>query len=480
MIMIASPPKNEKPGLRETEASRLFALAVERHRHGNLEDAVRGYVRALALDPKAADVYNNLGVALRAQGKGEAAVACYKRSLALRPGDAGAYSNMGNALCELGRLAEAEESLLKALELTPDLPGLHYNLGLVLRNKGQSEDSLACFDRALELNPNFVDCRWDRALGLLRRGDYGRGFNEYEWRMKLLESPIRRFPQPLWDGGALGGGAILLHQEQGYGDMIQFSRYAALVKKRGGPDCTVLLECEPALVRLLSSAQGVDKAVIAGSDLPAFDAYAPLLSLPKILAPDLNYIPNNTPYLHAPELHNMHLPMPLESGLKVGFAWAGKPSHKNDAKRSVDFERFLDLMGAPEISFFSLQKGAAAEGLTGKGCAALCADIGGRCQDFADTACALEQLDLVVTVDTALAHLAGALGIPVWVLLPYVADWRWLEGRDDSPWYPSARLFRQGRPGDWDGVFDDVAQALREKLEETRNRGREVSRLGDR
>ncbi len=457
--------------MRESEASKLFSLAVERHRHGDLEEAVRGYVRALALDPKAADIYNNLGVALRAQGKGEAAVVCYKRSLSLRPGDAGANSNMGNALCELGRLDAAEESLLKALELSPDLPGLHYNLGLVLRNKGQSEDSLACFNRALEINPNFVDCRWDRALGLLRRGDYGPGFREYEWRMKLLESPKRRFPQPLWDGGALDGRTIFLHQEQGYGDMIQFSRYAALVKERAGPDCTVLLECEPALVRLLSGAKGVDKAIIFGSALPAFDVYAPLLSLPKILAPDLNFIPNTTPYLHAPELHNMHLPMPLESGLKVGFAWAGKSSHNNDAKRSVDFERFLDLMDAPEVSFFSLQKGAAAEALTEKGSEALCVDVGRRCQDFADTACALEQLDLVVTVDTALAHLAGALGVPVWVLLPYVADWRWLEGRNDSPWYPSARLFRQDRPGDWDGVFDAVAKALKKKLEETKNTG---------
>ena len=447
--------------IHEREAVRLFTIAADCHRRGDLKGAVGGYPQALLLNPSFPDPYNNLGVALRAMGRYEAAVACYRRSLGIRPGNAGLYSNLGNALRDLDRYVEAAAPHKMAVELAPDMPDAIYNLGLVLRDLGQMNDALAWFERALKRNPDHVECRWDRALTLLQMEDFEKGFPEYEWRWRLSATPKRTFDQPRWDGSDLAGRTILLHQEQGLGDMIQFIRYAPLVKALGG---TVLVECQPELARLFSTARGVDKIVIKDNRLPPFDVYAPLLSLPGILGTTLETVPAKVPYLAGPELHNLHLPIPVGSRLNVGIVWAGKVTHANDRRRSCPVEHLIGLTGLPGVTFYSLQKGAAAGDLARHACEALVMDMGDKLQDFADTAVVLSQLDLVIAVDTAVVHLAGALGRPTWVLLPVTGDWRWLDGRGDNPWYPTVRPFRQESAGDWAGVMTRVQAALQEEL----------------
>ncbi len=444
--------------LREKEASRIFAFAIERHREGNLEEAVRGYGRTLALNPGLADAYNNLGVALRAQGKFAAAVAAYRRSLVQRPDNPGALSNMGNALRGAGRLHEAREVHRKAVELAPDSVEALYNFGLVFRDLGEENEALSYFERVVEMNPDYIDGRWDRALMYLRLGDFEKGFEEYEWRWRLERSPPREFPVPRWDGSDIEGRTILVHQEQGFGDMINFVRYVPLLKARGAQ---VVVECQAELARLFAMIPDVDCVTVAGTPIPDVDVHIPMLSLMQIFGTTLETIPADVPYLTAPEVHSLHLPAPL-GHLKVGIAWAGKPTHTNDRNRSINLQHFVDLTGIGGITFYSLQKGPTAAHLRDQACEALIVDLAGRIQDFADTASVIAQLDLVITADTAVAHLAGAMGCPVWVALPFVGDWRWLSNRDDNPWYPTLRLFRQGVPGDWEGVFNRLRNALTE------------------
>ena len=451
----------QKMALREREAVRLFAQALERHRAGNLAEAVRIYGQALLLDPKIADIYNNMGVALRRLGKREAAMACYRRSLVLKPDNAGAYTNLGNVLRELGRLDVAAASHRRAVGLAPDSADAHYNLGLSLRDLGETDTAIKEFGKALALDADHPDCRWDRALTLLQKGDFVDGFREYEWRWRLARTPNRAFKQPLWDGKPLAGKTILITTEQGFGDMIQFARYVPMVKARGG---TVIVEARPELARLFSTIPGIGQVVNAGSALPRFDVYAPMMSLARIFGTTLDTVPADVPYLRAPEAHAPGLPATMSKHRKVGIAWAGSSTHQNNANRSVKFENFVELLGLPETTVYSLQQGPAAADIGEHGCQAFVLDIGSRMRDFADTAAVIQQLDMVIAVDTAVAHLAGALGKPVWMALPYPGDWRWMEGREDSPWYPTMRLFRQHRPGDWGPVFERIRKALHDEI----------------
>lgn len=442
---------------RRKEALRVFALAAENHRRGRLDDALRGYARALSIDPAIPDIYNNMGVALRAQGKLEAAVACYRRSLALRPSNAGVYSNMGNALREIGKLDLAFAAHQQSVRLAPTSPEAIYNMGLSLRDLGSNDKAIRCFEKALSLKPDYVEGHWDYGLSLLLEGDLKRGFEEYEWRWKLDRSMPRDYNKPLWDGSDLGGKAILLHHEQGFGDVIQFARYIPLVAERGGK---VIVECQPELVELLKTVDGADQVIARGSPLPNFSCYAPMMSLARIFGHGLDDIPATVPYLFGPEMHGVHLPYMDDQKKKVGISWAGKPTHKNDRNRSCPFSHFIEIMGLPDMAFFSLQKGPRGDDLKNRACDALAIDMGSRLEDFSDTAAVIEQLDLVITVDTAIAHLAGALGKPVWILLPFTGDWRWMAKGNTSPWYPTARLFRQKATGDWDSVFADLRKAL--------------------
>ncbi len=454
-------PAEQKLALREREAARIFNLGVEHHRKGEMEQAIEAYGKSLLLNPKVPDVYNNMGVALRATGKLEAAVACYRRCLVLRPNQSGAHSNIGNAYRELGRLQLSIASHQQAVKLDARNPEAYYNLGLALRDLGHMSQALAAFETALRLKPEHAECRWDRSLTLLAMGDFKRGFEEYEWRWKLDRSPPRTLDKPVWDGSELKGKTLLIQQEQGIGDMLQFARYIPMVKERVG---TVVIETHPELARLLSTVSGADKVVNRGSALPKFDAYIPVMSLARIFETTIETIPQNIPYLSPPEEQSVQLPASLDNQRQIGIVWAGRPTHNNDKNRSCGFKHFIELLGIPGVSVYSLQKGGKESEIRENGCAALVVDMAPRLNDFADTAALVQQLDLVITVDTSVAHLAGALGKPVWVVLPFAGDWRWMRNAKDSPWYPSMRLFRQTQHGDWTQVFNEVRKALRDDL----------------
>jgi ADP-heptose:LPS heptosyltransferase len=383
--------------------------------------------------------------------------------LVLRPGSAAVFSNMGNALREMGRLQTSVAAHQQGIKLSPNNAEAYYNLGLTLRDLGQIDQALACFTKTLQLKADHVDCHWDRALTLLTKGDYKTGFDEYEWRWKLDRSPPRGYAQPQWDGKAMKGKTLLIHQEQGFGDMLQFARYLPMVKQHSG-GATIVLEVQPELTRLFAEIDAVDKVIDRGAQLPKFDAYIPMMSLARIFGTTLKTIPADIPYLRAPEMDTLKLPPSLDKQFRVGISWAGRPTHKNDANRSCEFTQFIELLGIPGITVYSLQKGPHEADVKEHGCEGLIMNLAPRLSDFADTAAVLAQLDLVITVDTALGHLAGGLGTPTWVMMPFAPDWRWLLDTDRSPWYPNHRIFRQSEPGAWDGVFAAVRGALRDEL----------------
>jgi hypothetical protein len=437
---------------------RLFALGAALQRQGRLEDSARAYGRAILFDPAFSDAYANLGVALRAQGKSEAAVACHRRALALKPDAANFYSNLGNALRELGRLEDAAAALQQALRLAPDAPEILYNFGLVLRDMGRLDTALSCFEAVLKLRPEHADCRYDRALTLLQAGDLKRGFVEYESRWKLRRNPPRPFDRPRWNGQVIPGKTLLVHVEPGFGDAIQFARYAAFAKKKSG--ATLVLECPAELARLMETLEAVDRIAIRGGPLPAFDAHIPIMSLPALMGTTAKNVPATVPYLKAPEIRGVALAELMPQAFKVGIVWAGNPAARADRHRSCPFAHFLDLAGVPGVAVYSLQTGEAARDVRTLAAEPLVFETGQTLADFADLAAALVQLDLVVSVDTATAHLAGALAKPVWTLLPAVPDWRWSASGEKTPWYPTMRLFRQKTRGDWTEVMIEVCAEL--------------------
>jgi tetratricopeptide (TPR) repeat protein len=444
-----------------------YDLGIALKDQGKLDEAVVCYRRALELKPGFAMARNNLGVALKDQGKPDEAAACWRRALELKPDYAEARNNLGAAFKELGKLDEAVACYRRALELKPDYAEAHSNLGLALNDQGKLDEAVACCRRALELKPDFADAHWSQSLMSLLIGDFPRGWAEYQWRWKAKQCRQRDFSQPLWDGRPLEGKTILLHAEQGLGDTIQFIRYAPLVKQSGA---RVLAECQKPLVRLLAGCRGVDELVGAGDDLPPFDVHAPLLSLPGIFRTSLKTIPVDLPYLFADPGLIGHWRQELRgiTGFKVGIAWRGNPEHRNDRVRSIPLSCFEPLAGLPGIHLLSLQKGAGAEELQETRDHFPVVDLGSRLDEasgaFMDTAAVMMNLELVITCDTAAAHLAGALGAAVWVAIPFAPDWRWLLDRSDSPWYPTMRLFRQDRRGDWQGVFRRIEVALGQQM----------------
>ncbi|MFP6562208.1 tetratricopeptide repeat protein [Paraburkholderia sp. B3] len=440
-------------------------------------EALESLDRALALKPEMPEAWNNRSCVLRDLGRPEEAVTNCDRALALRPDYAEAWSNRGNALSDLNRPAEAEESYRKAIAAAPGLADAWSNLGLALIDMNRHADALSSYDQALALKPDHVEGHWNRALCLLQMGRQEEGWHEYEWRWKRRRNAASRrsFEVPLWLGDApLDGKAILLHAEQGLGDTLQFCRYASMLARRGAQ---VVLEVQPELVRLLAPLEGVAHIVAQGDPLPPFDLHCPLLSLPLAFKTDVATLPGTTPYLFADAQAVGHWEAKVSqaagpAALKVGLVWAGgdRPHvpelRKNDARRSIALERMLPLFDVPGVRFFSLQKGAPAQQLAAlqeRGAGKPGADIVDftrELADFADTAALVSTLDLVISVDTSTAHLAGAMGKPVWILNRFDTCWRWMLERSDTPWYSSARLFRQPALGDWDSVLAAVREAL--------------------
>ncbi|MCK6450969.1 MAG: tetratricopeptide repeat protein [Alphaproteobacteria bacterium] len=423
---------------------------------GRIAEAERHYRRAHELDPRDARALTNLGNAVLAGGRPEEAVMLQRRAVALAPDLAVAHANLGVALLPLDRAAEAEPALRRALALSPDLADVHKNLGIALEHQGRFTEALAAFERALALDPESAEAHTAHAMALLRQGDFARGWGEYDWRWRTraARAQSRRFDRPEWSGEDISGRTILLHAEQGLGDTIQFLRYVPMVAAGG---TRVVLEVPAPLRRLCARLPGQDRVVAAGEKLPPHDVQCPLLSLPRVFGTRLESIPA-TPYIQAePEATRAwKRRLATRPGFRVGLAWAGNPAFPDDRRRSIAPALLAPLLGVGGIAFHSLQVGADAAPPDMRAVEPL----GNELRDFADTAACVQALDLLISVDTAVAHLAGALGKPVWIMLPLGSDWRWLVDRTESPWYASARLFRQNRAGDWPAVIDRVARGL--------------------
>jgi tetratricopeptide (TPR) repeat protein len=438
-------------------------LSVTLIQLGQPDEALVCLREAVTQNPWHADTHNNLGNVFSAQNRLEEAVASYQRALELRPDHAEACNNLGLALAGLGRLEEAVACHQRALQLRPDYAEAYVGLGATLRKQGRWQEEVDSYERALEIQPDHVMAHLNRALAWLLQGDFEAGWPEYEWRCKRMRA-LRTFSQPRWEGEPQPGKTILLHAEQGLGDTIQFIRYAPLVKQRVG---TVIVECQRPLIRLLRSCAGIDNLVAAGEELPPFDIQLPLLSLPLIMGTTLTTVPADIPYLKAQEqLVDWQNELTGLQGFKVGIAWQGNPEMRDDSLRSIPLLHFAPLAEVPGVTLVSLQTGPGTEQLANTVDKFRVTDWSNRLDvnagPFMDTAAVMENCDLVVTCDTVIAHLAGALGVPVWVALASVpSDYRWLLGREDSPWYPSMRLFRQRERGDWGSVFERIAAAVR-------------------
>ena len=440
-----------KPGLAEAYANLGAALKDL----GRLEDARAAFLKYLELKPGNAEAYTGLGTVLREMGHLEDALAHHRRAVEVRPDYSEAYSNMGNLLREMGRLDEAFAAHERAVALAPDVAVPHSNMGATLHQMGRLDEALSAYERAIAIRPDHAKAHWNRSLVLLLKGRYPEGWREHEWRLKSRElaGQDRAFGEPQWDGSAPEGKTILLHAEQGFGDTIQFVRYARLVKERGA---RVLLECPPTLLRLLQANLDVDAVIAHGSPLPPFDAHCPLLSLPGLFRTDAANVPSPGGYLRP--LDNVS--SPIQRRPAIGLVWRGRPEHLNDRNRSIPLALLEPLLRQSRVPFVSLQVGTCAHELSEVPWGRDVEHVGERISDFADTAAAVAALDLVIAVDTSVAHLAGALAKPVWVMLPHVPDWRWLMDGETTPWYASMRLFRQERIGDWKGVIGRVAERL--------------------
>jgi Flp pilus assembly protein TadD len=443
-------------------------LGIALYRQGRAAEAEASYRETLRLAPQHWDALNNLGVLLSDAGRLVEAEGFLAEAVRLRPDKADAYGNLGVVLTSLGRPAEAEQVLRHGLSLAPAQPEGHFNLGAALAGTGREAEAEASYREALRLRPDFADAHTNLAYALLLAGRLEEGWREYEWRWggKHLAGGARNFPVPQWGGEALGERVLLLHAEQGLGDTLQFCRYLTLIE----PGARIVLEVQAPLTRLLGSLPGVGAVVAQGEPLPAFDLHSPLMSLPLAFATTLETIPAPVPYLSAePEAaRRWRARLASFAGLKVGLVWAGglrtgfADLAAVDRRRSMTLGAMAPLGEVGGMSLFSLQKGGPADQTAEPPPGLALTDFTAELADFADTAAFIDALDLVISVDTAVAHLAGAMGKRVWLLNRYDTCWRWLLEREDSPWYPTLRQFRQSAPGDWPEVMQRVRDALRE------------------
>lgn len=477
-------------------ASQLLNISLQHHNAGRLTEAAQGYLAILQEDPKHGDALHLLGVVAQQTDRLDMAIElmkmailqapsvahyhhnlgnthlknsqpdesihCYRQAIRLNPNYCEAYNGLGNALILLNELEAAAEAYRNAIRLKPAFDEAHYNLGRVRDRQGRLAEAIVCYQAAIKIEPANPDYHFNLSGLLLLQGNFAEGWQAYEWRWQLYNFPgkSRNFACPRWRGEALNGEKILLYAEQGYGDTLQFVRYAPLVAAACGGE--VILEVQPGLQRLLSTIPGISKVITQGDPLPQVAWHCPLMSLPLAFRTSLETIPASLAYLQVPEHEIAETKQQWPAhGLRVGLAWAGDPKNLYNAHRSMHLRQFLPLKNLSGVSFYSLQVGEAAKQIQEVSAQFAIADVCSQYTDFTDTAKFIAGLDLVITVDTAVAHLAGALGIPVWILLPHNRiDWRWLAEREDSPWYPSVRLFRQSKPGDWPEVMERVSREL--------------------
>jgi tetratricopeptide (TPR) repeat protein len=458
--------------LRPDYAEAIFNRGNTLHELKRFDEALASFDDALSVRPNLVEAINNRANTLHELKRFEEALASLDRVLSVRPDDAEALNNRGNALGALKRVDDAIASYDRALALRPDYAEAHYNRGNALSAIGRHNEALASICRATAIKPTYADAQLNEALLRLRLGDLFSGWEKYEWRWKRDDGSMepRNFAQPLWLGQQpVAGKTILLHAEQGFGDTIQFVRYAKMLVQQ---NARVIIEVQQPLKSLISQLGSDIRIVTSGEEIPSFDLHCPLLSLPLAFRTDLSTIPADIPYLAVPGdyIEKWNDRLSPRRWPRVGIVWSGNSRNFNDWNRSIALGHMMPIFETPNIEFVSLQKELRDSDAQILAADPRITDLGSHFDDFSDTAAVIAQLDLVIAVDTSVAHLAGALGKPVWVLLPFCPDWRWLLGRDDSPWYPTARLFRQNDTRTWDSVILRVQEALRELVEANGNR----------
>ena len=465
-------------------------LGLTLRARGESEEAVAAFRRAAALDPSNAELQSHLASAYGALNRYDLAVAHLRRATELRPHFPSAYANLGMALTELNRWDEAVAAYERAAALDPDdasirvnlafarddpagvahaeaecrrliaarsnLPEAHNALGLILQKQNRLAESIDSYRRASALKPDFLPAAINESLVLLLMGRYEEAWPKYEWRRRLPMLRRNQRAMPPWQGEDIAGKSILLHSEQGFGDTIQFLRYVPLVAERARH---VVLEIPRPLVRMAASLPIENVTIVPNNrPPPSADVHAPMLGLPRIFQTRVDNIPGGVPYLtpRRPLVERWAQRLAADTRFKVGLAWAGNPEHRGNRSRSLTLGRLAPLLAVRDVGWYGLQVGPPAEEIKRLPKDTV-ADLSPQLADFAETAGAILNLDLVIAVDTAVAHLAGALARPVWIMIAFSPDWRWLLNRDDSPWYPSVRLYRQPAPGDWDSVIARVA-----------------------
>ncbi len=445
-------------------AESYYTLGVFLQEKGFFDEAVLHYQKAISVNPNFIEAHFNMGVAYQQLGEHEKAILAYQQVIALNSENPKAHLNLGIAFKELGLYEEALKSLKTALKIKPDYAMALYNLGNVYLAKGQYNEAMDYYKKTISIDQEYAEAHWNIALLNLLSGNFKEGWQGYEWRWKLGNLAVKKnFNKPEWDGSDINGKTILIYTEQGFGDTIQFIRYVPLIAKQ---NAKVIIECEKELIALLRNVEGVYDIFPKESKLPDFDFHCPLLSLPLKFNTTIDTIPSQIPYINvdAELMKKWRAKIPANSKLNVGLTWAGNPELRRDYNRSCSFDDLSPLLNIPDINFYSLQKGEAFYQILNNPEGIKVLNYTDELNDFADTAALIQNLDLVISVDTAVAHLAGALGRPVWTLLPFVPDWRWMLDREDSPWYPTMRLFRQPSIGDWKSVIERVKDELKKLI----------------
>ena len=464
-----------KPKAIAASAVNQFDALVERAKQSaaalDFETCVRLYDEALTLKPADAETYYKRGNALNSLGELSSAIDSFDQAIDLRPDYAHAFCNRGTAQQSLGMTDAALYSYDRAISLDPSDAIAHYNRALLMQECEQWSEAVSCYDRALKLNPSYTDALYNRSLALLFQGDFERGWLGYEWRWKnahrLSIIEPRHFSQPLWLGKEdISGKRLLIYAEAGLGDTLQFCRYAKLCAELGA---TVILEVQSALREVIANLKGVSQLVVRKSELPPFDYQCPLMSLPLAFNTRLDSIPaTTTAYLDCNKgaLERWQRVLGAKKNPRIGLAWSGNPKNTIDQKRSVrlaEWTRHLPV----EYDYFCLQTPVREADQVVLDSSSNIFSFDEHDLDFVNTAALCKCMDLVVSVDTSIAHLSGALGQLTWTLLPFTPDWRWMQHRNDTPWYPSMKLYRQSTPGEWGQVFDRVASDLRKTFQVT-------------
>jgi tetratricopeptide (TPR) repeat protein len=446
---------NLNPRLIDIYDSLAAALRIKEQ----FDEAISYYQKALQIDSRSWKIYCNLGDTFQEKGQFDEAISYYQKALQVDPHSSDIYNSLGIVFHNKRDYDKAITYYEKCLELNPTFSTATCNMGKALHKKGQLNEAITYFQKTLQLEPYLTDAHWNMSLALLTAGNYKQGWKEYEWRAKLKDYYQRRFPEPLWNGFDIKGRTILLHTEQGFGDNIMFIRYATLIERLGAK---VVVECQKELKLLFRNADGITQSIARGEQLPDFDVHCPLLSMPLILGSTLETIPATTPYIRIDSVLLKRWRDKIchdSSKLKIGLAWASGIGDLSQAK-SFPLDTLSPLGQHGGIAFYSLQKGRGAEEAKHPPADMHLIDYTAEIESFSDTAALIEQLDLVISVDTAVAHLAGALGKPIWTLLPTEPIWQWMLNREDTPWYPTMRLFRQPSPGDWESVIAKVKDEL--------------------